>query len=117
MADTLVAARVSAQDKELAARAFGLAGYTASQAIQLLWNFAARNVEQPEVISRQLALLAGEDDAEAEKAQQMLAAAKEGAGIVAAFRKEAGTSQMYLEELDYKNLREEAFFEGYGKEL
>lgn len=100
--------RISADLKEQGDQALARAGYTPSQAVRALWEFATRHAHEPSAVH---AILEDEDTAKdaADEAQARLGAFEEGLHIVDDAYKTLGISPhdaREFEHLDYKVLRD-----------
>ena len=110
--------RIDATKKEAGDNAFAHIGLTPSQAVRALWEFAARNGNDPAALRTMIAELEGEqEDEEAlSEKERRLKTLHEGWALMDNFRKERGLVCDIPEDDDermayYDELREEAYWE------
>lgn len=96
------------------------AGFSPTQAVRALWDFAAQHAEDPEAIARALlpeCVKHKEDEALEERKRRAVAIAR-GPALVRDACLNAGISwHPGAPELDYDELKELAYAERYGEEL
>ncbi len=111
MGMTQMNVRMDAAVKNAGDAVFEQAGYTPTQIVRMLWEYAARHRSVPPLISR----IIEEDlsDSAQTRRQARLAIANEGLRLSEAFRKRLGLSDTTPTPLDYEAIREEAYFEKY----
>lgn len=116
---TQINTRISAVLKERGEAGFAAANMTSSEAIRLLYEFAAAHTQQPEALRSALSL---DDEAHAEREvarRRRIEGFAQAGQLVPSFLEEAGAVQVdpSLANAPYKRLKELAYAERYGIEV
>ena len=110
--------RISTSLKEQGEAGFAAAGLTSSEAIRMLYEFAAAHVLQPESIKQALSHDSNSPN-DLDLRQKRLAALRQGPQIVSGFLENAnmGGIDAEIASLPYKRLEELAYAEKHGIEV
>lgn len=113
---TQINTRINPSLKEQGEAGFAAAGLTSSEAIRMLYEFAAEHVLQPESIRKALAPRDNTSPDVLAQRQAKRAALEQGPRIVSAFLESTGAEHISSEmaNLPYKRLEELAYAEKYG---
>lgn len=82
--------RIDTALKKCGDAALASAGYSPSQAVRVLWAFAARNAQSPSAVADMLATLDATDDEKRDRRTQKLRAARQGRDLYGAFLASCG---------------------------
>ena len=104
--------RIDADLKQRGDAALKRAGYTPSQAVRALWEFAAAHVHEPEVVAQVLSLNRNAPDADADKGSHDF---EEGLQLVKTASAKLGIRLAFDFEEDDATLLEEALHERFGE--
>ena len=103
--DSLITARVDADAKRRGTAALQAAGYTPSQAVQVVWQYAASCADRPDELERTLGALDRRVSGEG-AAERKAEASRRIVRSLSQLREKLGTEDVALPELSWRELRD-----------